>query len=99
MRNAELAHFLNLYWHVEDGGPEHLSAFRSALDAVHDPRRAVRFKAQLAAALVRGAVSRGELEEWTLMDLDSDEDLRRELWVIWRGLYPGEEPQRYVDGD
>lgn len=94
--STELAHFLNLYWHVEDGGPEYLSKFKSALDKLRDPQRAIRFKEQLAEALVLGSVGRDDFEQWTLRDLDSDDDLRQELWTIWRGLYSDETPNDYV---
>lgn len=94
--HEELSHFLNLYWHVEDGGPEYLNEFKLALSKVRDPERAARFKHQLAEALVVGSVSREDFETWTLMDFDSDDDLMRELWTVWRGLYPGETPDDYL---
>lgn len=89
---TELGHFLNHYWHVEDGGAEYLHDFRRGLARLKEPSRAIRFKQELANAIVNGTVSRQDFERWTLQDFDTDQELVDELMAIWTGLYGTDDP-------
>ena len=95
----ELAHFLRLYWHVEDGGPHLADELRSALDQLGDPERARRFKQQLARTIEKRDLTPRELERWTSLALDDETAVHEELRRAWRALYGRESPADWVGDD
>ena len=89
----ELGHFLNMFWHVEDGGSHRAEDFHRQMAKLTDPSRADRFKEQLAAAIRDRTVLPDELERWTQRALDSKEDVHNELTEVWRAFYGSIPPE------
>lgn len=96
---SELAYFLNLYWHVECGGPHLAAEFADALEKLKHPSRAQRFKRELAQAIMSRSVTTMDLERWTLLCLDDNLEVHEELQEVWRSLYGTESPAEFLEQD